>query len=145
MRTLRGCGSKDPAAAPEILAADAARATPAGSTFTAPGGWSITTQGPAVVLAAPEADARLAIVDAPAADADAAVATAWTAFSGAAAPWPLKLATPQAPRNGWDERRSYAYEISPNERKTVFATALRAGSAWTVVIVDASDASFGKR
>ena len=76
--------------------------------------------------------------------ADAAVAAAWAAYSPEAKR-PLKLATPQSAREGWEERRSYQYETSPNERATVFAMAWRSGTQWVVVIVDASDPTFEKR
>jgi CubicO group peptidase (beta-lactamase class C family) len=128
----------------EPIAADSAHATPAGTTFTAPAGWSLATRGAMIVLTAPEADTRLAIVDMPMANADAAVDAAWAAFDAAAKP-PLRLAVAQAARNGWEERRRYDYETSPNERRTVFAAALRQGSTWTVFIVAAADATFGKR
>jgi CubicO group peptidase (beta-lactamase class C family) len=130
---------------PVVNAAAAdARSTPGGTRFTLPKGWRLETRGAAVLLTPPEPDATLAIIDTDAADADAAVAAAWAAYAGSAK-WPLSLASPQAPRDGWEARRRYAYETSPNERKTVFATALRAGASWTVSIVEASDATYEKR
>jgi CubicO group peptidase (beta-lactamase class C family) len=127
------------------VAADTPRATPAGATFTEPAGWSMTTRGPVVILDPPEPDSHLVLVDVPGAkDADAAVALAWAAYRPEARR-PLKLAVPQAARDGWQERRSYQYETSPNERATVFAQAWRAGSQWVVIIVDATDPTFEKR
>ena len=58
---------------------------------------------------------------------------------------PLKLAMPQAARNGWEERKAYEYETSPNERAVVSAMAWRAGDTWTVVIIDGSEPTFEKR
>jgi len=52
---------------------------------------------------------------------------------------------PQAARNGWEERKAYQYETSPNERAVVAAYAWRAGDAWTVVILDGSEPTFEKR
>ena len=52
---------------------------------------------------------------------------------------------PQSPYNGWEERRVFSYETSPNEKAVVYALAWRAGQAWTVVIVEATDATFEKR
>jgi hypothetical protein len=66
----------DAPAAREILAADAARTTSSGATFTAPAGWAIEAKGPLVVLTPPEGDSHLALVDVEAKDADAAVAAA---------------------------------------------------------------------
>jgi len=126
-------------------AQDTSRATPAGTTFTAPSAWQVAPGDKSVTLQAPEGDLRVAIVDVgAAAGADDAVAAGWTAYKADAKP-PLKVALPLAARNGWDERRSYQYETSPNERRTVFALAWRAGSAWTAVVVDSSDATLEKR
>jgi len=128
----------------ERLASDTPRATPAGATFTAPSGWSATAKASAVVLDAPERDSHVAIVDVRAADASAAVAAAWAAYRPNAKR-PLKLSTPTTARFGWDERRVFDYETSPNERAVVQAVALRAGAAWTVLIVDGTEPTFEKR
>ncbi len=135
------------AAVAERVSADTPRATAAGTTYTLPTGWGATTKGSLVLLDLPEADSRIALVDVDAKDAkdsDAAVAAAWAAYRPDSKR-PLKLATSQAPRNGWEERRFYNYETSPNERMTVFALALRAGTTWLVAIVEASDPTFEKR
>jgi CubicO group peptidase (beta-lactamase class C family) len=132
------------APAPERLAVDAARTTTKGATFTAPAGWSIASDSNKVVLEPPEADSRLAIVEVEAADAAAAVAAGWAGYRPDANR-PPRLATRQAPFNGWEERHLYSYETSPNERVVVYALAWRAGRAWTVTIVEASGATFEKR
>jgi CubicO group peptidase (beta-lactamase class C family) len=138
--------AEGPAAAPakELLAADSARTTASGAKFTAPAGWSIAAKGSLVVLDPPEGDSHLALVDVEAKDADAAVAAAWAAYRPDAKR-PLRLATPGAPRNGWEERRSYEYETSPNERAVVAAGAWRAGKSWTVFILDATEPTTEKR
>jgi len=130
--------------APERLAADTPRTTGAGATFTAPGGWAITTQAALVVLDTPEPDGHLAIFEAPAGTADAAVAAAWAAYQPGFKR-PLKLATPRPARKGWDERRVYDYETSPNERVVVRALAMRRGEAWTVLIIDSAEPTLEKR
>jgi CubicO group peptidase (beta-lactamase class C family) len=131
-------------AAAETVEKDTPRTTAAGTQYTVPAGWAVSAKGAMVVLTPPETDSALALVDSESKDADAAVAAAWTVFRPDAK-WPLKLSTAQAPRSGWEERRAYEYETSPNERKTVFAAAYRAGAAWLAVIVDASDSTFEKR
>ena len=129
----------------ERVAADTSRGTPAGATFTVPAGWSITTRGPVVILDPPEPDSHLVLVDVSGPkDADAAVAVAWAAYRPDTKR-PLKLAVPEEAHDGWEERRQYQYETSPNERVTVFALARRAGTQWVVMIVDASDPTFEKR
>ncbi len=138
-----GTGSA-PAPASERMEKDTPRTTPAGATFTAPAGWTLTTKGPMVLLAPPEPDTRVAIVDVTAKDADAAVAAGWAAFKPGFAR-PLKISMPQTAREGWEERKVYQYETSPNERALVSAMAWRAGDAWTVILLDGSEPTFEKR
>jgi CubicO group peptidase (beta-lactamase class C family) len=126
------------------VAADTPRVTPGGATFTVPSGWSIETGKNLVILEPPETDTHIAIVDSQAADASAAVAAGWAAYKPEAKR-PLKLVTPRPAREGWDERQVFDYETSPNERAVVEAIALRAGSIWTVVILDGSKPTFEKR
>lgn len=128
----------------ETVDKDTPRATPAGTTFTVPAGWTMTTKGPMVVLEPPEPDSHVAIVDVKAKDADAAVAAGWAAYRPDFRR-PLRIAVPQAARNGWEERKAYQYETSPNERAVVSAMAWRAGDAWAVILVDGSEPTFEKR
>src|SRR5215831_15232314 len=130
--------------APERLAADTPRVTPAGATFTVPTGWSIASGKSLVILEPPETDTHIAIIDSQAADAKAAVTAAWAAYK-TDFKRPLKLVTPRPGRQGWDERQVFDYETSPNERAVVQALALRAGSSWTVVILDGTEPTFEKR
>jgi len=130
--------------APERVAADTPRVTPGGATFKVPAGWSIVTGKNLVILEPPETDTHIAIVDSQAADASAAVADGWAAYKPEAKR-PLKLVTPRPAREGWDERQSFDYETSPNERAVVGALALRAGKAWTVIILDGTEPTVEKR
>ena len=77
-----------------------------GTTFTAPSGWSVTSGTNKTVLDPPEEDSQLALVDVQAADAAAAVAAGWASYRPDANR-PLRLAMPQAPYNGWEERHVY--------------------------------------
>ena len=129
---------------PELVSVDAQRQTPAGARFTVPAGWSIDSGKNLVLLTPPEGDTHFAIFDTQAADAKAAVAAAWAAYKPGANR-PIKLVTPQQARDGWDERQSFDYETSPNEKAVVVAFAERAGSAWTVVILDGSQSTSEKR
>ena len=126
------------------VSSDTPLATPAGTTFTAPSGWSVATGDTSVVLDPPESDSHIAIVDVHEADADAAVAAAWKIYTTKAMR-PLKLATDRPARNGWDQRRVYTYETSPNERAVVQAVAYRAKAAWTVLLIDGSEPTFERR
>lgn len=130
--------------APERLASDTPRTTAGGATFTAPKDWSIKADGAVVVLLAPDGDSRIAIVESSVTEPDAAVAAAWEAVSPGVKRT-LRLATPGPGRDGWDEQRGYSYETSPNERRAVFATALRRGTTWTVFLVDGAQATLDQR
>lgn len=144
-------GKEAPAAAqtapPAAPSPDADRPakTPSGATFTAPKAWTLRETPRFTELVAPEGDLKAAIVDAgPAADAKAAVGAAWTAYAPAMTR-PPKLVTARPPRNGWDERQVVDYEVSPNEKRVLFATALRAKDRWTVLLIDGSEATAEKR
>ncbi len=122
-----------------IRVAGTLRTTADGNGFIAPAGWSIKTADPVVVLTAPEGGSHIALIDVAAAkDADAAVAAAWAAY-GDQARWPLKLASDRAKRDGWEQIRSYAYELPASEQRRVYAQALRHGDRWTVAIYDMAD------
>ena len=131
-------------AQPELVQSDTPRSTPGGATFTVPTGWSISQGKNIVVLQPPETDMHIAIVDSQASEAKAAVDEAWAAYKPDAKR-PLKLTTPAPARNGWDERQTFNYETSPNERAVVVAIALRAKQAWTVAILDGTEMTAEKR
>jgi CubicO group peptidase (beta-lactamase class C family) len=130
--------------APQRFVADTPMATAAGTTFTAPAGWTMDRKGNVLVLTPPEGDSRLALVEIEAPDADAAAKAAWAVYRPGAT-WPVKLSTARAPKNGWKEIRVLDYETSPNERVAVFAVVRRAGGTWNVALVDATEGTFEKR
>lgn len=133
------------ASAREAVTADTPRKTSAGASFTQPKDWFSATDGRVIVLRAPEGDLEIAIVEVGAAqDAQDAAATAWSLYAPAAGRQ-ARLLTPAAPADGWDERVSIAYETSPAEQATVSALALRKGDAWTVMIVNGSQATANRR
>lgn len=131
--------------AAQTPAVDTDGKTPAGTSYTLPRAWSATTRGATTIFVAPGDDLRIAVVDVgTAANAADATAKGWTMFDPATRRT-VRLVTAAAPREGWDERVSTAYETSPNEKKVVQALALRKGTAWTVMIVDGAEATFNKR
>lgn len=132
-------------AAPSPAAADRPETTPSGATFTAPAAWTAAKRDRLVELTPPEGDFRVALVDVgPAADAKAAVQAAWTAWRPQQTR-PPKLVTARPPRNGWDERQVVDYEVSPNEKRVLYATAFRRGTGWTVALADGAEATAEKR
>jgi CubicO group peptidase (beta-lactamase class C family) len=133
--------SRSPA---EKLAADKEVSTSAGATFTAPGGWSMTTSGPLIVIEAPEADSHVVIFESNAPTAEAAIDAAWAAFNRAEKrPIRQKLSPPA--RDGWEEVQVFLYETSPNERAVVQSVARRVKNAWTVVLLHGKQPTFEKR
>ena len=135
------------AAEPQSAAAAGAEqslTTPGGkATFLLPAGWATRVQGNAVIITPPEADgSRSAIVDTTATTADEAVAQAWKVLGLTPK---FLLATDAAPRDGWDERRFYDYDIPANAKRVINAGAFRKGSTWTVMVADVDQAIAEKR
>jgi CubicO group peptidase (beta-lactamase class C family) len=129
---------------PEPISADMPRVTPGGATFTVPKDWSIVTGKNLVILTPPEPDTHIILFDSQAADAKAAVTAAWAIYKPDSKR-PVKLVTPLPPKEGWEERKVFDYETSPNERAAIEAMALRAGTSWTVIILDGTDPTVEKR
>ena len=123
--------------------ADTPTATPRGTTLLRPAGWTQSATPGGLVLSPPEADgSRVLILDVDGTDPDAAVEKAWTALG----PVPKFLvATDAAPRDGWEQRRYYSYDVAENAHRAVQAIALRHGAAWTVVLVDMDQGVAEKR
>ena len=128
----------------ETVDKDTPRTTSGGATFTVPAGFTLKSQAAMVVLEPPEGDSHLVFVDLKAKDAEAAVATAWSTYQPEFKR-PLKISLPQEARNGWEERKAFQYETSPNEKAVVAAYAFRAGDSWTVILIDGTESTFEKR
>ncbi|GEN98913.1 hypothetical protein NSE01_07460 [Novosphingobium sediminis] len=132
---------------PAAIAApsDATTTAPGGSTVLLPAGWTATTAAKVLTLRTPEPDLKVVIVDVgAAADAKAAAAAAWAVYAPTRA-HPFKLLTARPPRNGWEEAAVIDYETSPAEHLAQTAIARRLGTAWTVLIIDGSEATLEKR
>lgn len=123
----------------EPLAEDTAATTTAGNPFTAPAGWTITVKRPATIITPPEGGgSNVVFVDVEAEDAEAAIAAAWAAYKPQDRP--LKVVDEHADNDGWSRIKRFEYQTSPNERRSVSASALFANGMWTVRIYDmASD------
>ena len=135
------------AGADAVAAADAAADTPSktprGTTFILPGGWSQKVQGNAVFVMPPENDgSRVVIVDAKAATPDEAILEAWKILGMSPK---LIVATDGAPKDGWDARRFYDYDVAANAKRAIGASAYRKGTTWTAVVVDVDQAIAEKR
>ncbi|TZF87537.1 beta-lactamase family protein [Lysobacter lacus] len=128
---------------PSATSGDRPSATPRGTTFVLPSGWTQTAAGNGVLVATPEADgSRMLILDASGNDPDAAVAQAWQALGVAPK---FLVATDSAPRDGWEQRRFYSYDVAQNAHRAVQAVAMRRGTDWTVVAIDLDQSVAEKR
>src|SRR3712207_915069 len=105
-----------PAALAAQVPADTPGKTASGTAYTQPKDWTKNVQGAATTFSAPEGNLNVVVVDAgAAADAQAAAAKAWSIYRPAAAR-KIRVMTPAAPGEGWDERVNIAYETSPSEK-----------------------------
>jgi len=126
------------------MTADVPSRTVTGNTFTAPAGWSVTVRGNASVLEAPEANSWIALVDVKAKDHAAAIAEAWAAYRPASQR-PLVATASSPDKDGWTEQRTYSYQTSPGEHRSVTAGVMRHGDRWLAWISDIDNAVREKR
>ena len=140
-------GPPKPTTNAQRMSADTPRSTAAGTSFIAPQGWAVATSGVVTTLEMPEGDGRLALCEVgPAKDVRSAVAAAWAAYGPQrGAKLPVKSELPLSDRDGWVDRSVTTYVLSPNERREVAVTTMRSGDGWTVVILDAQQATAEKR
>jgi CubicO group peptidase (beta-lactamase class C family) len=118
--------------------------TAAGVTFATPGAWTVASDSATITVTAPESDTHVVVLDEKAPDAATAVSQAWTTYKPGFAR-PLRASVNIPDHDGWTGGKQFLYETSPNEKATVVAIAYHAGDNWTVVLLDGSDATFGKR
>jgi hypothetical protein len=123
---------------------DTPQVTVAGVTFVTPAGWSVSSDSTAISALAPEGDTHVVVLDEKASDAATAVSQAWATYKPGFSR-PLRAAVDIPDRDGWTSGKQFLYETSPNEKAVVVAGARRAGENWTVVILDGSEATVGKR
>ena len=145
----QGPAPASPAAAPGPslpAAADAPQVTPFGIGFTLPKDWTAKSGPGFVDVRPPEGDSDIVIVDAgEAKDGPEAAAKAWAMFRPGGMTRKVLLTPTLPPREFWDAGTQVAYDVSPNEHRAVTAVASRKGAHWTVVLVDANQATLEKR
>src|SRR4029453_124009 len=131
--------TQSPPAAGEVLSAGSPRTKVAGNTFIAPAGWRVEVKGQMTLLTPPEPDSHIALIDLQASDADSAVKAAWAIYRPDAK-WPLKVTNDFPDKDGWTNLRNYDYQTSPNEKRDVGVSTMRANDTWTVAIYDMAQA-----
>ena len=88
----------------EPLEADTPVTTARGNTFVAPAEWTVTQDGPATIVSAPEGGSQIVIVDVEADDAESAIEAGWAAYKPLA--WDVRTANPSADADGWSQQLS---------------------------------------
>ncbi len=131
-------------AAAKRMAEDTPLTTVAGHRFVAPADWSVSVDGRATILAAPEGDSRIALVDVEAKDAVEAVDAAWRAFGRNESP-PLMAVEEDGDTGGWTDIHRFEYVVSPSSGRWLYAEVRRAEAGWLVMLIDMSNAVAEKR
>lgn len=133
------------AMAPTAWSMETGKAGTAAASFTTPDEWFVERSAGSVKVAAPEKDLFLAVVDVDGVeDAAAATIAAWKKVEPSFAR-AVRLSTQRAGREGWDEIWYTDYEVSPDEKLVLTATAYRRGTNWTVLLGKGSAATADKR
>ena len=132
-----------PAPVAAAATADTPSKTPHNATFILPTGWSQRAEGAAMILTPPEADgSRIAIMDSSAKTADEAVEEGWKLLKLSPK---FLVANDAAPKDGWEQRRFYDYDVPANAKRAVFAAVYRRGAKYTVLVADVDQAIAEKR
>src|SRR5262245_57295702 len=101
------------------LEAETPITTPAGATFTAPKGWSLTERSGALVLEDPNKEVSLTFVERKEPDGAAAIAAAWKQVD-AGFSRKIRIATTPPGRLGWDAVANINYETTAAELRGVW-------------------------
>jgi CubicO group peptidase (beta-lactamase class C family) len=127
----------------KVLAEDTATTTARGNEFTAPADWSLSIQGPATFIEAPEGNSRIVLIDVETEDGEEALTTGWAAYRELDRE--IRSETEQPDVDGWSKQRQIEYQTSPNEKRSLFAGVQFAGGVWTVWIYDMASEIAEKR
>lgn len=126
------------------LESDRLLATREGTRLQGARSWTVQRNKELLLIDAPEGDAHLAITDLQAPDLQSALRSVWASYQPEFAR-AIKLSTPTPANGGWDSAYNVSYETSPNEQKVLAAFALQKGTSWTIVLIDANEATLAKR
>src|SRR5579871_2917111 len=122
----------------------ASAVTPGGTTFVVPHGWAMVTHARLIELHPQEPDLALYLTEVEAPDAASAVRSAWEAADPTFRR-EVRLVRPTGPGDGWRERYTIEYDVSPNEHQVISAFAWRSGTTWLVGLLRSSSATAEKR
>jgi CubicO group peptidase (beta-lactamase class C family) len=130
---------------PQKMTVDTPKTTVAGNTFIVAAGWSMRVRGAGTIIEAPEGGSTFAIYDLPdAKDAADAVTQAWAQFKGKT-PFTQINTTTGADTDGWSKITGFSYDVPPNLKRAVGASARFANGVWTVLVFDLDQAVAEKR
>ncbi|HEY4179223.1 MAG TPA: serine hydrolase domain-containing protein [Kofleriaceae bacterium] len=128
----------------EKMTKDTPRTTVGGNTFIAPIEWTVRVRGAGTILESPEGGSYVALYDVPAKDASDATTQAWAAYKGKT-PYKLTTSNVGADSDGWSTPTSFSYDVPPNLKRSIAASALAANGMWTVIIFDMDQGVAEKR
>ena len=123
---------------------DTPMTTPSGSTYIAPKGWTVTSNGDVILLQDPNREVSVRFVERKEPEGIAAIAAAWKQVEPDFGRT-LMLAMPRPGRDGWDASVNAAYETTVAEERRVWAHAALKGDTWFVALNDGTIAGWGRR
>lgn len=126
------------------LDADTPLATPGGSTFIGPNGWSVTTSDGIVTLEDPNKEVSVVFLERKEAEGGAAIAAAWKQINPGFSRQ-IKLTRSWPGRKGWDAAVEFEYQTNITEAREVFAHAARKGDTWYVMLFDGTMGGWQRR
>lgn len=107
--------------------------------YSEPEGWSVERRKRVTILRPAERTNFIAIVEVGAqANAAAAAAAAWKVL-GPSQPWPVRLVSDRAGRDGWDASAIIDYQVPPSLHTVVVAAPHLSKGRWIVLIQNAAE------
>lgn len=123
----------------ELKTGAASDPVPQMAEFREPEGWSVERREQATILRPAERANFIAIVEVGAQpNAATAAASAWQVL-GPSRPWPVRLVSNRAGRDGWDASAIVDYQVPPSLHTVVVAAPHLSKGRWTVLIQSSAE------
>ncbi|WP_404479088.1 serine hydrolase domain-containing protein [Novosphingobium sp. BL-52-GroH] len=124
---------------PGLKTGDISGSSPQPAQFSVPDGWSVERREEATILRPAEQTNFIAIVEVGAQpDAAVAAAAAWKVL-GPTQPWPVRLVSNRAGRDGWEASAIVDYQVPPSLHTVVVAAPHLSKGRWTVLIQSSAE------
>lgn len=133
-----------PAETVTTMTVDSPMTTPFGASYTAPKGWTVTTQGVVVILQDPDREVSVTFVERKEPAGEGAIAAAWKQVKPG---FERNIKQTSAPpgRGGWDAVAVVEYNTTTEEARGVWAHARRKGDTWYVALFDGASPAWERR